>query len=136
LKKIKDMELRLYSARDINAAVVLDMASVGCTQEEIAQKFAVPIRVVINEYRKEYMQGIALMHEHLRRLQFNNAENGKKGDSTMLIFLGKCYLNQQEETTEEKLADLDLFLKYIENKDKCTNSQTSKEIVSPDQMPE
>ena len=115
------MTRKLLKESDINTDEVFELASIGCTQAEIAQKFGISINVLMHNYKYEYYQGIAMMHEKLRRAQFECAYN-KKGDATMLIFLGKIYLNQKERAEDDKAADIDILLKIVEDQAKCLSS--------------
>lgn len=126
------MVYKLQPHNKLDAEEVMRMAALGCTASEIAQKFAVSANRVMDEYRQEYLQGLSMMHENLRNAQFECAYNSR-GNATMLIFLGKVYLKQQEVYHDEKVADLDILIKLLDKKakeqvqeqDACLISQQS-----------
>lgn len=78
------------------------LASVFCTDEEIASFMGVSIETLLKEANKdaflEYKKrGLEHGKATLRRKQF---EVAMKGNCTMLIWLGRNYLNQSERTEE------------------------------------
>lgn len=105
--------------KKISEEEVERLASIGCTQAEIAQAYGISISTLVNNYKLEYFQGLANLHETIRQAQIDCALS-QKGNSSMLMFLGKVYLHQQEGKTEEKLADLDLLLDHLEKQAKSS----------------
>lgn len=119
----------------ISAEEVEKMASIGCTPAEIAQKFHVSIHTITANYGIELESGKAELHEFLRQAQIDCAK-GAKLNSTMLIFLGKAYLGQEDGVKENKVGDLDIFLNHLQKNSGCLNSQVNSSQVSMNPMPE
>lgn len=111
---------------------VYHMCSIGCTVAEIAQKYGVPVSHVNREYEQELGAGRAALVETIREAQIDCALN-KKGDATMLMFLGRVYLHQCEKAVEEKMADLDLLLEHLNRQAKCSNYLKSNFEATPNQ---
>lgn len=76
---------------------VTKLAGIQCTQEEIAHVLDISVRTLQrdDEFCRIYKNGMMAGKKSLRRLQWDSAN---KGDRTMLIWLGKQYLNQREPT--------------------------------------
>lgn len=76
------------------------MASIGCTEQEIAYLCSVSYATVKNllassdVHRHAFERGHAKMCHSLRQAQYNSAIN--KGNVTAQIWLGKQYLGQRE----------------------------------------
>lgn len=121
--------------KEINEEEVMRMASIGCTQAEIAQKFGIHISTLTREYKLPYLKGLASLYELIRQSQIECALT-RKGDAAMLMFLGKVYLHQSENKTEEKLADLDLLLEHLERQAKCSSYLENNFKASTNPQPE
>ena len=83
--------------------LVENMAAIMCTDEEIAQCLNCSRDLFYTEdnkevYRQAIKKGQGQGKQSLRRLQF---ELAKKGNCTMLIWLGRQYLNQSENNIDD-----------------------------------
>lgn len=96
--------------KPINYELVLDLASIFCTQDEIANIIGVSKRTLLRDdtFVTTYQKGIDNAKSSLRRTQFNLA---KKGNATMAIWLGKQYLQQKEPKQE---FDIDTNKEVVE----------------------
>lgn len=81
--------------KQIDYEVVEKLASIQCTQEEIAHFLNISVRTLQRdeEFCRLYKKGIDNGKMSLRRTQFKIAE---KGNASMAIFLGKQYLGQRD----------------------------------------
>lgn len=87
----------------VGAATIEKLASLMCTDEEIASVLGVCVDTLTNrnngktfsEYKK---RGQETGKASLRRWQFDTA---RRGNATMQIFLGKNYLGQSDKTEVE-----------------------------------
>lgn len=78
---------------------VAELASIGCTQEEIADKLGVDVKTLTNPRNKQRFldsmrAGKSEFKTSIRHNQFKIMENG---NSQMAIFLGKNYLGQKDD---------------------------------------
>lgn len=92
----------------INVEHYRDLAGLGCTTEEIAAFFKVSKRTILRlkddpVYADAMEQGIMTRRRSLRRWQY---EAAKKGNVTMLIWLGKTELGQKETTNLEHSGEI------------------------------
>ena len=80
--------------KEINYKVAETLASIFCTQEEIASVLDVSVRTLQRdeEFCRIYKKGQEKAKSSLRRMQFKLAEK----NSAMAIFLGKQYLGQKD----------------------------------------
>jgi hypothetical protein len=80
---------------EIDYALVEKLASIQCTQEEMASVLGLSLRKLQQdaEFMRIYKKGMDFGKSSLRRLQWKAAE---KGNTSMLIWLGKQYLQQHE----------------------------------------
>jgi hypothetical protein len=69
------------------------LASLGCTNKEIAEYFAVDDSTLARNFAVELTKGRHNLRTRLRQAQLRVA---LEGNPTMLIFLGKCLLGQNE----------------------------------------
>lgn len=80
---------------DIDYSLAEDLASIMCTQAEIAVIMGVSLSTL--EHDKEFLRihkkGMENGKSSLRRMQYHTAE---KGNATMQIWLGKQYLGQKD----------------------------------------
>ena len=120
---------------DIDPDKVKMLASFGCSFIEIGKYFAVDEGVIRKKYRTEYEQGKQEMKLTLRQLQWKHAQNG---NTALLIFLGKNYLNQTDKSQVDHTNNLELVLKEVgfqgNPMDDQTNSQ-QREIVEAGGIP-
>lgn len=79
----------------IDYALVEKLALIQCTQEEIANILNISRRTLLNDevFSQTYIKGLENGKSSLRRFQWKAAE---KGNTSMLIWLGKQYLGQHE----------------------------------------
>ena len=80
------------------------LASIMCTQEEIATMFDCDVRTLQRdeEFCRVYKKGLDKGRMSLRRKQFSKAVN--EGNATMLIWLGKQHLGQTDKVENTKDA--------------------------------
>lgn len=69
------------------------MAAIGCTDNEIAVLASVSERTLQNHFCTQLKEGRAHLRHDLRKAQVDRA---KAGSDTMLIWLGKQYLDQRD----------------------------------------
>lgn len=83
----------------IDYDIVESLSMIQCTQEEIANSLKISVRTLQRDTKfcRIYKKGMDEGKMSLRRLQWKAAE---KGNTTMLIWLGKQYLNQREPVQE------------------------------------
>ena len=85
--------------KEIDYTKVLELSSIMCTQEEIANILGVDRRTLLRdeEFCHIYKKGMDNGRESLRRKQFKLADN----NATMAIWLGKQYLGQKDIVNHE-----------------------------------
>lgn len=81
----------------IPAEEVYKLAQIGCKDTEIADWFGVDSNTLRYNFSVELLKGREALKQSLRRAQLTVALNG---NPTMLIWLGKQYLGQSENTLE------------------------------------
>lgn len=81
--------------------VIADMASVGCTWEEMETLTGLSRPTLENRYLHVIEKGRAELRQSLRHKQVQLA---KAGDKTMLIWLGKQLLGQSEAPTDVRMT--------------------------------
>jgi AraC-like DNA-binding protein len=86
---------------EINEDEVRKLAALGCTQEEIGTFVGCSARTIRDRFRAPFERGCAEMRHSLRRWQY---EKAKEGNVTMLIWLGKQYLDQRDKN-ESKVTE-------------------------------
>jgi helix-turn-helix protein len=82
---------------------VLELARLHCTNQEMADFFEVKLQTFMDNFRDIITKGRLETKQRLRAAQLKVALDG---NTTMLIFLGKNYLNQSDQpinTSEEKI---------------------------------
>ena len=84
------------------------LSSFGCTIMEIAKFFIVDESVIRKDYVEEVRRGKEQMKLRLRQLQWKFAE---QGNTSLLIFLGKNYLNQTDKQQLDMTGNLEAVLK-------------------------
>ena len=83
---------------DIDAEEVFKLASYGCTNTEIADFFGCSKDLISKSYSTNVLKGRTDLKKRLRKAQIDSALSG---NSTMLIWLGKQYLEQTEKSEVE-----------------------------------
>ena len=80
--------------KEINYKLVESLASIFCTQEEIASVLDISVRTLQRdeEFCRIYKKGQEMAKSSLRRIQFKLAGT----NSSMAIWLGKQYLGQKD----------------------------------------
>jgi len=81
--------------KPIDPKMVQDLASIGCKTTEIATMLEVSVHTLDRRFAQEMAKGRENLKMSLRRWQL---EAAKKGNVTMLIWLGKQMLGQQDST--------------------------------------
>ena len=117
---------------DIDYSLAEDLASIMCTQAEIAVIMGVSLSTL--EHDKEFLRihkkGMDNGRSSLRRMQYHTAE---KGNATMQIWLGKQYLGQKdkqeitgkdgEPLNPKQMTDAQLMAKILSDYEKGIQSQ-------------
>lgn len=80
-------------SKEINEEEVEKLAALGCTTDEIGAWFGVSRDTIERRAFPSLLRGRELMKISLRRKQF---EQAMKGNSVMLVWLGKQYLDQRD----------------------------------------
>jgi hypothetical protein len=116
--------------KDINADEVFDLASKGCTQEEIAGHFGCARSVISERFRHDYELGSAASKTSIRSMQFARA---RKGSDAMLIHLGKVYLGQSDKVdiTSNGVSIQPIFERVANSRDEAIQSPTETAGVLP-----
>ena len=86
--------------KEIDPAIVYELAQIQCTLEEIASVCDCDIKTITNRFSKEVDKGREDGKKSLRRAQWHKAV--KDGNVVMQIWLGKQYLGQRDK------ADFDI----------------------------
>ena len=96
--------------KEINYRQVETLASIFCTQEEIASVLDISVRTLQRdeEFCRIYKKGQDMAKSSLRRMQYKLADK----NPTMAIWLGKQYLNQRDR--QEIVAEVDNKNNYKE----------------------
>ena len=91
--------------KEIDYGLVEKLATIQCTQQEIANVLEVSTKTLQRdkEFCRIYKKGLEKGKMSLRRLQFKAAENG---NATMLVWLGKQYLGQTDKQDISMNADV------------------------------
>lgn len=84
--------------KDIDPKQVEALASILCTDEEIADVLKCSSDTLTRRFRAELDQGRNMGRASLRRQQW---EQAKHGNATMLVWLGKQWLGQRDKTDTE-----------------------------------
>tara|TARA_R110002012_G_scaffold195213_1_gene363404 strand:+ start:592 stop:993 length:402 start_codon:yes stop_codon:yes gene_type:complete len=95
---------------DIPPEKVKMLASFGCTYIEIGKYFGCSEKVIRERFREQYEQGKEEMKLSLRQLQWKHAG---QGNTALLIFLGKNYLNQTDKSQVDMTGNLETVLKEV-----------------------
>ncbi len=91
----------------IDYALVEKLAEIQCTQTEIASVLGVSVKTLQrdDEFCRLYKKGLDDGRACLRRRQWAAAN---KGNTTMLIWLGKQYLGQKDKASQEVEGGLEI----------------------------
>ena len=100
----------MANRHDIPPEKVKMLASFGCTYIEIGKYFGCSEKVIRERYRKEYEMGREEMKLTLRQLQWKHAQNG---NTALLIFLGKNFLQQTDKNQVDMTGNLETVLKEV-----------------------
>jgi hypothetical protein len=108
---------------DVDSDKVRELASLGAPITEVAKTLGVSADTIERRFAGDYAKGRAELRETLRMAQLREA---KRGNTALLIFLGKQYLGQSDRSIDEylleaiKIAGLSKedLLGLIANKDK------------------
>ena len=93
--------------KEIDYEMVGKLATIQCTQDEIAEILDISTRTLQRdlEFCRVYKKNTEVGRMSLRRFQWRSAE---KGNTSMLIWLGKQYLEQKEpelETANKEMVE-------------------------------
>ena len=86
----------------IDTKQLMNLAKLGCTNIEMADFFGCSPDLLEKSYSEFLTKGRAEQKMRLRQLQWRACENG---NVTMLIFLGKNMLGQQDRLEENQLEE-------------------------------
>lgn len=79
--------------KQVDEALLEKLASIQCTNEELANMVGVSIDTLLRRYATLIKRARDNGRKSLRRMQWEAAQ---KGNVTMLIWLGKQYLGQKD----------------------------------------
>ena len=98
---------------NIDYKLVEDLASIMCTHEEIASVIGIKRPTLYNdpEYLETFARGQEQAKASLRRAQFKKALGG---NATMLIWLGKQYLNQTDKAEFDANVEIEDITKVVD----------------------
>lgn len=88
--------------KEVDGKLVKDLASIFCTMNEIAAVVGCSVDTLERRYAEALKRGRETAKSSLRRLQWKAA---KKGNTSILIWLGKNYLGQREPSMIPQEAD-------------------------------
>jgi hypothetical protein len=118
----------------LSEAKIEEFASLGLTDREIADLTEIDPKA----YQKAILKGRARLHQTLRRAQLKSA---LRGNASMLIFLGKVYLNQKEaidhnvSATHQAIAITPNVLERLQTSYKLTMEQVRARAGGPAPLP-
>jgi hypothetical protein len=97
----------------IDYDLVESLAEIQCTQAEIAATLKISVKTLQRDekFSRIYKQGMDTGRKSLRRMQWAAA---KKGNTTMLVWLGKQYLHQSDKVEQKNEQDT-AFTKALNN---------------------
>ena len=109
----KQSKTRGRPKADVDAKQVERLAKIGCTQDEIATIVGCSARTLQRNFVASIKEGMADMKWSIRRQQLLLALSpiGTSGKSTMLIWLGKQYLDQRDKKNFEHTGDVSVVTK-------------------------
>ncbi len=94
--------------KEVDAELVEKLASIFCTQEEIAYVAGCSVDTLERRFAEVIKKGKEKGKASLRRLQWQSAE---KGNITMQIWLGKQHLGQRDNTINA--SEIKVKVEYI-----------------------
>lgn len=109
--------------KEIDYVAVEKLASIQCTQEEIANFLELSVRTLQRdeEFCRLYKKGMDNGKMSLRRTQFKIAE---KGNASMAIFLGKQYLGQRDVIETNNVKEINKVEELLSKIEKEANNDT------------
>src|SRR4029077_1709 len=118
----------------ISDTKIEEFASLGLTDREIEDLAEINAK----DFKKAILKGRARLHQTLRRAQLKSA---LRGNASMLVFLGKVYLNQKEiiahdvSTSERAIAITPNVLERLQTSYKLTMEQVRARSDARDTTP-
>lgn len=97
----------------IDEKQVKQLASIGCTHDEIGAVLGCSSKTLQRRFVHLIKEGQERLKASLRRKQYAVAMDGSVG---MLIWLGKQYLDQKDQTETKIPEGIDLTIKYADEK--------------------
>jgi len=93
--------------KPIDYETVEKLASIMCTQEEIASYLSIDVRTLLRdaEFCQIYKRGVDKGRMSVRRSQYKMVE---AGNPTMAIWLGKQYLGQKDKQETEHSGGIEI----------------------------
>lgn len=91
--------------KELDKEQVYKLALMHCNMQEMSDFFGVDVKTLRNNYSQEIQKGKAEGKIRLRKKQFEVAE---KGNVSMLIWLGKQVLGQNDGVTGDDITPLPL----------------------------
>lgn len=88
--------------KTIDRDLVFKLAAIQCTQEEIAEVVGTSVSTLRRRFADLIEKGKQAGRKSLRRAQWDKALNG---DTRLLIFLGKQYLQQKDQIEDNTGKD-------------------------------
>ena len=96
--------------KEIDATQVERMARIGCTIEEIANVVGASRDTIERRFAADVAKGKNTMKRSLRRWQLKQA---RAGNPTMLIWLGKQYLDQADKAEAKTDGTLKVEIRHV-----------------------
>lgn len=97
---MENQEKDHHRGKKVDKDLIHRLASIMCSDDEIAQAAGISVRALKKKYQKIIDQGKESGKKSLRRAQFEKALNG---DTKMQVWLGKQYLGQKD-SPEDKVG--------------------------------
>ena len=106
------------------------LASFGCSITEIAKYFRIDESTVRKKYKDELETGREALKVKLRQLQWDHAA---RGNTALLIWLGKQYLGQTDRKEIDLIGNLESVLKECGFEDSPIDAEYSVEEEDTEQ---
>ena len=106
------------------------LASFGCSITEIAKYFRIDESTVRKKYKDELETGRESLKVRLRQLQWDHAA---RGNTALLIWLGKQYLGQTDRKEIDLIGNLESVLKECGFEDSPIDAEYSVEEEDTEQ---
>ena len=106
------------------------LASFGCSITEIAKYFRIDESTVRKKYKDELETGRESLKVKLRQLQWDHAA---RGNTALLIWLGKQYLGQTDRKEIDLIGNLESVLKECGFEDSPIDAEYSVEEEDTEQ---